>query len=175
MTDRELKALRDQLSDIYRDYRNVALTKKVYEHELCRTERLNRVYEIVLAVGTSGTIAGWALWKDPLLANVWPVIGGVIAVLSIIKPILGLGAKIERLSEISTHYASLLIDFQVLMFEIKRKQTLDDADRAAYFKLLDKIKSVGPKDDPKISKKLHYRFFEEVNREIPVDSLWSPE
>jgi hypothetical protein len=175
MTDRELKALREQLSDVYRDYRNVYLTKKAYEHEARRVERLNRAYEIFLAIGTSGTIAGWALWKDPSLANVWPVIGGVVAILSVVKPILGLSSKIERLTSITTHYASLHIDFQVLMFEIRRKQAFDDVERATYFKLLEKIKAVGPKDDPVISKKLHYKLFDEVNREIPPESLWSPE
>jgi len=174
VTNAEILNLRAQLSDIYRDYRNTCLSKKYYELRLRQTERVNFWYEVTLAVGTSGTVAGWAFWKFPIADVVWPVLGGIVSVLAIIKPILGLSSRIEKLTTLFANYSTLLIDFQLLIFEIKRKGKLDKADREVYFGLCEKFKTGAGKDEPAPSVKVLRELRMQVDCEIPVESLWSP-
>ncbi len=174
MTEDQISKLRGQLSDIYANYRNVALSKKYYELRLSRTERLNFWYEVTLAVGTSGTVAGWAFWKFPVADTVWPIFGGFVAVLSIIKSIVAFAPRIERFTTLATYYGTLLIDFQILIFEIKRKGNLDAVGHKAYSGLINKLKTLPAKEVPDPSERVLRKLVERVNREIPVKSLWYP-
>lgn len=174
MPDADVEKLRGQLTDIYANYRNICLSKKYYELLLARTERANFWYEVIIAVGTSTAVAGWAFWKFPIADTVWPVFGGVVAILAVIKPIVAFTPRIERFTSLATYYSSLLIDFQALIFEIKTKERIDPAAYKVYSGLLNKLKALPAKEDPNPSEKVLREITKRVNREIPADSLWHP-
>ena len=118
MTDSETSNLRTQLTDIYRDYRNVAMSRKYYECRRVERHRFNVWYEIVMAFGTSGTVGTWAFWQQPAAGQqFWIAIGILVSIGAIAKPILKVGDDIERLAALSAKYAALQIDFEQLIFE----------------------------------------------------------
>lgn len=174
MKKAEIVHIRNQLDDIYRDYRNVWMTKKHYEKRLKTVRTTNLIFEIVIAVGTSGTIAAWTLWKDPGLEYIWKVIGGIVALITVIKPFLNFPAEIERYTALATTYAGLGMDFQHLIFDIKVNRNIDDTIRGTYKDICEKMKNIGVKEDAPPSAKKLRKICVEVNREIPLDSLWSP-
>lgn len=174
MTENEILDLRTQLSDIYRDYRNMCLSKKYYACRLKRIQQYNFWYEIILAVGTSGTVAGWAIWQQPNWQTVWIVIGAVVAIFTVIKPIINFAGEIERLTTLETKFNSLQIDFQILIFDIKTRKKLDKSLLKTYKEICEKQKNIGVKEDSAPSQKVLRRLCDEVNQEIPVNSLWSP-
>lgn len=170
----DLKKLRDQLGDVYRDYRNVVMSRKHYEDRLKTLQRWNTVYEIVIAVGTSGTVGSWAIWSEGVGKSTWIVIGAIVALLTVIKPFLKLAERIEQKSTLATKYAAMQIDFQLLIFDIKSEGKLSSACRKIYKEICKKMQDLGSKDDATPAAKRLRRFCEEVNREIPPESLWSP-
>lgn len=175
MEPTELHSLRAQLGDIYRDYRNVCMSRKYYEHRLKRTHNFNFWYEVTLAFGTSGTVAGWAFWTNPTGQTIWIGIGTVVAIGTIVKPILKLVDEIERLTTLATKYAALQIDFQLLIFDIKSEGKMSKSLRRFYRETCDKMKDLDVKGDSAPSAKLLKRCYDDVNREMPPSSLWSPE
>lgn len=174
MTKNEISHLQIQLSDIYKDYRNMCLNKKYYACRLRRVQRLNFWYEIILAIGTSGTVAGWAIWQQPNWQPVWIGIGVIVAICSIIKPILNFSGEIERFTTLETKFNALQIDFETLCFDIKRKKGLDDSLIKLYKETREKLKTLGVKEDSAPSKRIIQRLCNDVHQEIPVNSLWSP-
>lgn len=168
------KTLRGQLRDIYRDYRNVLMSKKYYECRLKRKEDLNLCYEIVLAVGTSGAVAGWAIWSSSAGGLAWTILGGVVAILSIVKPTLAVGSRIERYTKLVTHYDALFYDFQLLAFEIKRREGLGDTEVQTYRELHNRMKIADLTDDPNPSARLLKKCQSSVNQQIPTNDLWWP-
>jgi hypothetical protein len=174
MTNTEILHLRTQLGDIYKDYRNICLNKKYYAYRLRQTQKLNFWYEIILAIGTSGTVAGWAIWQQPNWQPVWIAIGAVVAICSVIKPIINFSADIERFTTLETKFNALQIDFETLCFDIKRKKNLDESLIKLYKEIREKLKDFGVKEDSAPPIKLLRRLQKEVNQEIPASSLWSP-
>lgn len=178
MTDAKVLHLREQLSDIYRDYRNVCLSQKYYAYRLRRVNRVNRVYEIVLAVATSGTVAGaiadWSIWQTNYGRTVTLFAGAVIAIATVIKPVLKLPEEIQRLSTLETSFHSLLLDFRLLIFEIKNKHALTEEILKTYKTTYGKVKELIHKEDPDPPDHIVKLLCEEVKREISVKDLWNP-
>src|SRR6266853_4669866 len=84
------------LDGIYDDYRTVSLNAKYNGECLSHAIRFNRMLEIIIAVGASGSgIAGLALWKSDYGQFAWGGISVAAILVSIIKPILNLGQDIE--------------------------------------------------------------------------------
>jgi len=174
MKKHEKERLCTELQDIYDMMRNVALTKKHYDRRLHKFQRGNTAFEILLAIGTSSTVAGWTFWSSSMGVPVWTTIGIVIAVLTILKPILRLPAQIERFSILSTKYNALLIDLQIISFDIKSRGNIEDAIRSRFKAECEKLKNMGAKEDPVVSEKIRRKLCAEVNREIPAESFWYP-
>ena len=170
----ELKNLRARLSDIYRDYRNTVMSRKYYECRRQSVYRFNFGYEVSIAIATSGTVGGWALWSTAAGHAFWVTAGGVVAVGTIIKPILRLADELDRLTTLSTKYAALQIDFEQLIFDIKTEGTITKPIRKAYADICQKMKDLDGKGDSPPKRKLLKTCQEDVNREIPPRSLWSP-
>lgn len=170
----ELTSLRARLSDIYRDYRDTVMSRKYYECRRQSTYRFNFWYEVLIACGTSGTVGGWALWSVPAGHLVWVGVGATVAIATIVKPILKLADELERLAALSTKYAALQVDFEQLIFDIKTAGTITKPIRRIYGNICDKMKDLDGKGDAPPRERLLKRCQDDVNREIPPTSLWSP-
>jgi hypothetical protein len=85
-----------------------ALAGKFYKHDLYT--------KIFLAAMSSGTVAGWAFWKDnPCL---WKTLSGISAVLAIALPILNYPKKLEAAGRLKTDYDDIKRDYQLLWARI---------------------------------------------------------
>ena len=175
MTNSELKSLRGQLSDIYRDMRNVCMTRRHYDQKLRTVQHVNTWYEGLLAVGTSGTVAGWSFWKEATGQAIWIGVGVFVSILSIIKPIIRLSEEVKRLSTLAAKYAALQVDFQLLVFDIKADCGLSESSRKIYKEICKKMTDLGEREDTPPSEKRLAKLCEQVNREFPPSSFWSPE
>ena len=173
-SEAEIDDLRSVLSDVYRDTRNVVLTKKYYENKLARIQRLNDWYEIVLAFGTSATVAGWSFWKEPSGYTLWNAVGVITALLAIIKPIIKLSDEIKRLSSLATKYAALQIDFQKLVFTIKYDRGFTDRSYRTYMRIFEKMRDIGEREDADAPDKKLRKFAAKVNQEFPPTNFWAP-
>lgn len=166
------KILVSQLTDIYADYRNVLMSKLYYENRLKAFISRNFWYEVFLAIGTSGTVAGWAIWSREYGVTVWAIIGGAVAIFSVLKPILNYGSEIERYGQLRSHYDSLYYDFQTFAFDLKTNHRLTNVEIDTYKTLRKKMSDMKVPDDPNPSEKLLRECQERVYHQIPTDRLW---
>lgn len=159
---------------IYEAYNEALLREKYYANRLTLYRRVNKIYEIVLAIGTSTVIAGWAVFQANPGKAFWSVFSGVITVLVILKPLLQISKDIEDYTNLRTGYRALVVNLRSIVTKIKRQagltmQTIElfDATQKQYEGLSLK-EDVTPK--PKILAKCKI----EVAQDIPPGSLWYP-
>ena len=53
-----------EFETLYDFYIKALVSQKYYASRLTSSKRLNKIYEIVLALGTSTAIAGWAVFQN---------------------------------------------------------------------------------------------------------------
>lgn len=92
------------LEEVYDGYRTSRLNVLYYGRRLASLQRLNTSMEIAIALGTSGSFAALAFWKTQWGKVVFGGLTALSAFLSVIKPVLNLSKKIERVSKLWTGY-----------------------------------------------------------------------
>ena len=106
------------LKQIYDAYRTALMHSRYYAYRLKTYKRWDKILEIALAVGTSGTIASLTIWKTGYGEYTWAIIAGLSAFLAILKPILNIQNDIERYSQLHITRLSIFQDFQQLVSDI---------------------------------------------------------
>jgi hypothetical protein len=164
-----------QLKNIHREFRTALLNKKYYACRLHWYQTVNRWLEVLIALGaTSGAgVAGFAIWKNGAGVIAWGIISGASILLSTLKPIIDLPKQIERYSKLSGAYSKIFESFRVMEQEFD-EGGLTTAHIEKFKQLRDQLVDLAADDDQKIDKALVKRLEDEVNREVPVTSLWMP-
>lgn len=164
-----------QVKAINDEYRTAGMNRKYYACRLRRLRRIETTLEILLAVGTSGAVATWSIWKDPPGDIVWKVLGAAVTLLAVVKPFLQLPREIERYSELATGYGTLFYDYDQILLELRTGRSVSSELWSRFCSLRDRNKELGIKDDLPARKRLLRRCYVEINNEIPIDSLWWPD
>ncbi|OGD12385.1 MAG: hypothetical protein A2Y86_03305 [Candidatus Aminicenantes bacterium RBG_13_62_12] len=168
-------ALYDCAKSINDAFRTALMNRKYYGHRLTVTRSWNVALDIIIAVGASSAVGTWLIWKkSPAGENAWAMIAGLAALLAVIKPFLNLPKQLEKYSKLFIGHGDVYYDLKAITTELARVRDYTPKVQEAHGKAFERIKQLAPEDDPKIKEKLRRRFFEEVNREIPVESLWWP-
>jgi hypothetical protein len=166
--------LEREVEDIYDRYRTAQMNRKYYAQRLTTTSRYNTAYEGILALGASTSIAAWTLWKTDVGQRVWAIFGGAVAILVVLKPLFGLPRRIVQFSRLYTGYTDLCIDLEQVVREIKKRKDLTRPMKNVVERALNRLKVLAREDEVNPSKRLLRKCQDEVNREIPLSSLWYP-
>lgn len=87
---------------------------------MARWLTLDHVTRIASAVTASGSaIAGWALWKNPELTWLWPVLTGLSAILALVSETLGVKTKLRDSSACMRAFSSLRIELETFRYRMK--------------------------------------------------------
>jgi hypothetical protein len=168
-------AIYNSVRTLYSQYRTVSLNRKYYGNRLQTFRGWDRFFEITIAIGTSSAIGGWAIWHASIGSSLWAVLGALVAVLAVIKPFLQLSKQIERYTKLFIGYGDTFYDLDLLVFEIGRTQIYSNEMDKAYRKTLERLRLLAADDDPQPNQKLLRKCTAEVNKEIPMTSLWWPQ
>lgn len=170
-----LNTNRAKLQRIYTDYRNVRLSRDYYGCRLTAFRRWNLVYEIVLALGASGSVAaGWYIWRTSYGQPAWAVVSGLAAALAIIKPILKLPEQVERYSKLHTGYASLTFEYEEIVGRIKELGGTTSEMDERINEASSRMKRLGIDDDPHPSEALLRKCQNAIKRVVPAFDDWLP-
>jgi hypothetical protein len=163
------------LRELYRLYRTALMNEKYFGYRLQRVRALNTASEIALGISASAAISSWKFLTEGVGMHVWQVFGGISTFLAVIKPIIKLSKKIEIYSKLHVGYCGLYFDLKNLVHEVNTSRAFpqrllkeEDAARQRY-------KNLELQIDELPNKRLLRRCMEEVNRQIPADTLWTPE
>jgi hypothetical protein len=161
------------LNEIYDFYRTVLLNEKYYANRLTQYKRMNLAYEIILAVGTSTAIAGWAIWQESRAGKIfWSGFAGLVTLLAVIKPMLQTPKEIENYTMLFTGYRALYLNVDSIVTSVRRKEAVTPQDLQLLDAAEKQYQTLALKDDVNPNKKLVRKCQDEVNRQIPVGSLW---
>lgn len=164
---------RGEFDAIYTTYKDVMRTEKYYAYRLKSYQRLNKFYEIILAIGASTAIAGWAGFRDNPGKIFWGVFSSVVTVLVILKPILQIPKDIEDYTNLHTGYRALMINLRNIVIKIRRQEGLTPQVIDLFEATLQQYQGLSLKDEIP-NGRLRARCEAEVISEIPPDSLWYP-
>jgi hypothetical protein len=159
---------------LYNDWRTAELNKKYYACRLTQYRHANLIMELLIAVGTSGAIAAWQVWRVSVGQIAWSAIAAAVALLTITKPLLQLPKQIERYSRLYGGYSVIAYDYEQVAGALNRNYSLNQSEVSMLEALSDKARDLVPDDDPVPRVRLRRRCYEEVNREIPIETLWWP-
>jgi hypothetical protein len=168
------KLLPDVLVSLYGHLRTVRMNQKYNEMMLHRYGSWNSAIEIMIAVCSSSAIGTWAIWKSEVGTPAWAVLSGIAAVLAIAKPLLGLPDKIQRYSKLSTGMGDLFFDLSLLAESVRIQKEFTPEMARTMSHTLERIKQLSGLEEAYTDRILMKKCFEDVNIEIPVESLWMP-
>lgn len=161
---------------VYDEYRTARLNVYYYQYQISKLRRYNILLDIVIALSTSSVIAGLWFWETSIGNVSWKVIGALAAILVVIKPIINISDLIKQKSELFSSWQLLSDGFKKLTILISEQNQYNDEMKKRFHELLDMESDINQKETPEEpDKKLQRRYFEQVNREIPPESLIEPE
>ena len=156
------------------------LNAKYNGERLSRAIRTNRILEIIIAVGASGSgIAGLTLWRSDYGQLAWGIISIAAIFVSIIKPILNLGNYIEEYSKLWAEYSTLFARFRNVVrgVESMRSRIAETgnlpqnlADEVLHIRA--KMVELAPRGDQKPDRDRVEALQAQVNSDIPPATLW---
>lgn len=149
--------------------------QKYYAHRLAHFKRLETTFEIMLVLGTSGTIGAWAIWKTGVGQHVWSLLAAVAVLLGLLKPFFQVAKQVERCSKLWAGYSELYFDLEKVVQEIQVTKCVPAEIVAFQSAIFEGYRKLELEGDLEPIVKLQRRCFEEVNEEIPPESLWLPE
>lgn len=155
----------------YDYYRTAFMNHRYYQCRLDSYKKWNLYYEIALAIGTSGTVAAWYIWKTPPGNTVWPIIAGLVALLSILKPILNLSKRVEALTKLHVSYTELFYDLDKVKRNIEADCIVTKEILEPYAEAHERIKGLALEDE-KPREKLLNKCYEHVESITPPFDQW---
>ena len=171
----EIETIRIRLTQIYDSYRTALMNQKYYRYKISRTQTVNLTFEILIAVGATGSgVSAWALWKNEIGGDVWLVIAAVSALLAIAKPIVQLSKKVEKYSKLYSGYTDICFKLKDLKESIEYNRVLVLEDNRRYQDIPGLFRELGILEENPPGKRLLAKCQKEVNREHPPESFWLP-
>ena len=163
--------------DVYDLQRTVSLNIKYYGLRLRRVERQNFWIEVLLAItAPSSAIAGMWFTNSPEGQTTWEVLTAVAAILAVIKPFLKLQSRIKRYEQVLSGYRTIFSDIEELVHQIRVDKEYSKASKKIFDSALKKKRALLQSSPESTSDKaLAEQCMNEVNREIPVETLYIPE
>lgn len=173
-SDTDLDVLRRRMRYLYQEYRTAIFNRKYYGHRLRIAKVVNRIFEIVIAVGASTAISVWTFWKTPVGAPVWQGVGMLAAILAVLKPPLNIAGDLERYTALMDGYSSYCFDTHTIIETARVDSRLDQKTWENFQASQKRLGDLAARDDTAPSKRLVERYFRETDKEVPANSLWMP-
>lgn len=178
--ERRIADLNSTLEGIYDDYRTISLNTKYNGERLAQVTWWNRAFEVMVAVGASGSgVAGLALWKSEHGQLAWGAISAAAILVSIVKPILNFGSRIEEYSKLWAEYSTLYARFRNAIRHIEGARNRIADSGSLPQSIVDEVQNIrtkmvelASKGDQNPKRKRLEVLQAEVNAEIPSATLW---
>ena len=126
------------------------------------------------ATSSSGGIAGLAVLHSRPDNYAWLIISALAAVLAVLKPILQLADRIENYTKLYAGYTNIFLELKNIVEDIGVSHEISEEVRERYKRSRQLLRELAPLVEPNRNKRLIGRLQEQVNRDIPPESLWVP-
>jgi hypothetical protein len=164
-----------KLKYLYNVFRSAGLERKYYAARLTRHTNTLWTLELILAVGTSSAVAGWGIWKladGPEL--LWSFLGGLCTLIAVTKPVFRFPDQIQKYSKLWGGLNDFYFDVSALVDQVATTHQYTPEMEKRLKAAEDRVRKLSSLYDPSPSQKFRLKCQNEVEKEIPVDTLWLP-
>jgi hypothetical protein len=167
----------EELAEIYTLLCRTALNKEYYGTRLHNAQRWNDGLEIAIAIGATGSgISALTVWKvEPWGPLVWGTLTIASVVLAVVKPIIQLNKRIERLTRLYLGHTDNYTNLLVLVSRIQRRRGMAPEFLDLFEAAEAKFQELSKDDDPRPKMALLRRCEAMVRKRHPPESAWYPE
>jgi hypothetical protein len=161
---------------VYDELRTARLNVKYLQCELKWLKLFDGWSEIVIAIATTSSVGSFWFLQNAVGAQFWKTAGAIAVVLSIIRPILKFGDRIQAKEKLLTSYCVLDHDLNCIRMEIRHRQKYDNSLHKDFLEAMDRKAELVKADahsQVKISLRLKCEIL--VLNELPTDSFYVPE
>lgn len=134
---------RELACQIYDLYRTIRMNALYYGAKLRNLQRWSLILEISVALATSATIGSLAVVKPAL-----PYVAVVAAILGVLKPILNISKRIERLSKLWLDYTNLYREANAIVSDMQMYHAVTPEMAERYLGIRERSGEICLRDDP---------------------------
>jgi hypothetical protein len=165
----------EQLEILYDHYRDACLNQKYYGHRYVHVERSNSGIEIAIAIGSAtSTIGAWPLWQFGVGKVIWATIAGASTILAVVKPFLNYPEKMKKFGRLHAGYVEITTELREIVNNLRIARSLSNEALITYKRMRKMLTQLAREDEPNPNRRLIKRLQAEVNKEIPLHTLWFP-
>ena len=145
-----------------------------YDYRLKAANDIHLFFEITIAIGTTGSVAAWAIWNSPWGAPAWAVIACTASALAVIKPIIAPAKRIELCTRQHQGWLGLYYGVDKLLMAVRQEGGVSRETRKRFDTLYDRSVQLHQEDEKSPSDKLVKKCFDVANQLHPPETLWMP-
>lgn len=164
-------SLTDWLVLAYDQLRTARLNLKYYGRRLVFVRRVMLAMNIAIALGTSAVVASWAIWD--VQPAVWASFASFAAVLSLARPFLQLEEKVESYATLFSSYRTIDLELQAAIHGVRQSRQVNRSARSRLEEAIMRQAALTD-EDAHPSRRALRKAEDEVNEELPPESLWMP-
>jgi hypothetical protein len=156
-------------------------------YDLLRMSRMNVMYYgdrlwwlqawgtfLDLAAATAASSGVIAAWQSAGFTTVPKVMGLIVAIVTVVRPILNLQSRIQRVSGLWSGYMSIFHTCEQITRAVRKDHHMTLAHHALLVDLHDRFGSLEQDDDTSPSGRKLDKYQARVMEEIPVTGWWVP-
>jgi hypothetical protein len=159
---------------VYDYFRISYLNVKYYGYKLAQWRRINYFFDIIIAISASSGIASFGFFQDKGGEIAWAVIGGIAAILSILKSTFSISNRVEILTKLHAGHQQNFLSLSRVNQLISDTEGINAEIKKKFNVVLDRFSELSKYDEPHPSRRLIDRFQKEVEQEYPPDRFWLP-
>jgi hypothetical protein len=166
-----------KLDRIYDLRRDCLLNELYYGYRLSLFSRINIWLDVVIVIGSGASgVSGWVIWTTyPQLKAIWAVIAATAILLTALKPVLHIDTRVKHYGILFASYRQLSMNMAGIVDELAEARRVSLELEREVSRVRTRYRAMAADDDPKPSPKLVENIQSEVNKRIPVDSLFYPD
>lgn len=163
--------------DVYDLLRTARLNVKYYSARIARLRAWSFWLDLILGIAApSSAVAALWFWETEWGRFAWKWLAVIAAVIAVVKPLLRLGEKTQKMEEALTGYKALDHDLTRLTINVKHERAFSEHSKQQFREALARRGVlVGGQLEFRERKRLKRRCEEEVMRELPAQSLYVPQ
>jgi hypothetical protein len=159
---------------LHKLYRDCLLSQKYYAERLSTRKFWAFAMDLTMAIATSTALAGMAVMKTTIGANLFSLILSLSVIVSVIRPLLKLSESIDRYSKLHYAYAELALQIDSLVADMRRKNNFREEHSKMAADIWERYRNLTLQDDAAPNRKTLKKFQAEVNEAHPSTTLWLP-
>ncbi len=167
---------KEVVSEIHDDRRTTRLNIHYYGTKLKWYENTNMLIEIVIAITAGGSaISGFWFLKEPIGTLIWGWLTGIAGIAGVMKPFLKIPQQIKLYDQALNGYRALEAELSEIVSQLKKDDSysrkVEEIHKKANLRKR-KLMENSPERTP--TEWLRRKYWDKVNEEIPVESLFYP-